>query len=660
MKHRPVRVRLAIPIAVTAFAAAGCGHAATSRPASPPQATAALCERVGSEVLRFGETIEDASAATKGRLTSYAGLLELLVSFEGASADLAAELERAHADDPQLGAAMHDAAAALGRARAFARTEREAVERHAREVAPLARETQEAWGALRAACDGKKSGADCAAVRGLVARYDAAETSAEHAKVIDDLAAVRASAAIARTRDRAVSASRSVHGAIAARTQAAASMPKKWAAVQKDVTAAIDGLANRCRGTDVDVSSRFVAEARPDPRKLTVLVKVRPPAKVEQAFAELATAAADEDERGFYQARAKGAFGSGFLVVRAMPSGGREVLVVTNRHVVDLGERAALELADGSSLGTAEIVYTDPTHDVAILRPVGKLALERGFAFATSPAKDQQVVIATGFPGMVGRPSYQTTRGYVSNESFRLEEAAIRPLSYVQHTAPIDPGSSGGPLTDERGHVLGVNTMKVTNREAVGLAVPSSAILETIRRADGVDEHRASAAHRREAARLACLSFIAELAMPEPRMSVLEPMIANALVGADGLDAASALEGDETFDGLWQADTVRALRVAALVRIRGAMLAGGGASVLETCNEANPEDLASIATTPRVRYRVRLANFETRDLALAWEQGHWKIAAFDTRPRKEPRPAKPAAPAKEHRSKPAPARRSRK
>lgn len=640
MNHRPV---LAMMLAIAAAtASSGCGHAATTKSAAVPRGTASICERVGVQVLRFGEAIEDAGAATKGRLASYAGLLELLVSFERASTDLQTELAAVRAADDDLGTALREAVGSLGRAREFARTEREAVERHAREVAPLARETQEAWALLRAACDGKKSPADCAAVRDLVARYDAAETSAEHVKVIDDLAAVRASPAIARPRDRAVSASRTVQGAIAARTQAAASMPKKWAAVQKDVSGAMEGLANRCRGTTVDVSSRFVAESRPDPRRLTVLVKVRPPTKVEQTFTELASATDDEDERAFYEARAKGAFGSGFLVVRSGPDGGREVLVVTNRHVVDLGERAALELADGSNLGLADIVYTDPTHDVAILRPTGKLGIERGFAFSTSPAKDQQVVIATGFPGMVGRPSYQTTRGYVSNESFRLEEAATRPLTYVQHTAPIDPGSSGGPLTDERGHVLGVNTMKVTNREAVGLAVPSSAILEAIRRADGLDAHRASAAHRREAARLACLAFVAELATPDPRMTVLEPMIANSLVGSDGLDAASVLEGDETFDRVWQADTVRAMRIATLVRIRGAILAGGGANVLETCNDTNPDDLAAILTTPHVRFRVRLANFETREMALQWEQGHWKVAGFDTRPRREPRSKEPS------------------
>jgi serine protease Do len=460
-------------------------------------------------------------------------------------------------------------------------------------------------------------------VQAIVKRYEKAETSSDHLKIVDALAAVRASPALARTRDRAVSASRAVQSAITARSEVMSALPKRWAVVQNEVEGAMNGVANRCPETHVDSGARFTAADRPDPRKLTVLVKVRPPAKVEQTFADLAQHTHNPDEKEFYEARAKGAFGSGFIVVR-----GGEVLVITNRHVVDLGDRAALELADGSQLGNADIVYTDPDRDVAVLRPATKLSVTQGFAFASARAKDQQVVIATGFPGLVGRPTYQTTRGYVSNESLRLEDDSPK-LTYVQHTAPIDPGSSGGPLTDEHGHVLGVNTLKVTNREAVGIAVPSSAILETIRRSDAMEEHRASAVHRREGARLACLSFVAELASKTPRIEVLEPMISNLLTGAEGLEAAAALEGDETFDLVWQEDSVRAMRIATLVRVRAVVLSGGGPSALETCNDANADDIASILSAPTVRFKIRLASFDTRELAVRFEQGHWKLAAFD-------------------------------
>lgn len=236
-------------------------------------------------------------------------------------------------------------------------------------------------------------------------------------------------------------------------------------------------------------------------------------------------------------------------------------------------------------------------------------------------------MVATGFPGMAGKPSYQTTRGYVSNESFRLDESA-RPLVYVQHTAPIDPGSSGGPLTDERGYVLGVNTLKVTNREAVALAVPSESILETLRRSDSVESKRSSAPQRREGARLACLAFVAELAARKPRMAVVETMISNNLTGTEGLEAAMAID-DEEFGKIWQHDSVRAMRLATLVRISRVIGQAGGANAMETCNDANPDDLKDILTAEEVRFHVWLSNWDAREVSFKWEQGHWKLAQLD-------------------------------
>jgi hypothetical protein len=71
------------------------------------------------------------------------------------------------------------------------------------------------------------------------------------------------------------------------------------------------------------------------------------------------------------------------------------------------------------------------------------------------------------------------------------------------------------------------------------------------------------------------------------------------------------------------------MRIATLVRLGTVLGAAGGTSALETCSDVNPDDVRDILSADEVRYRVRLANWETREIAFRWEQGHWKLARID-------------------------------
>lgn len=135
--------------------------------------------------------------------------------------------------------------------------------------------------------------------------------------------------------------------------------------------------------------------------------------------------------------------GSGFFV-------DAQGTVVTNHHVVAGAAQAVVVTADGRRHAVLGVLAADPVRDVAVLRTEA-----RGYpALDLAPGatlRHGQTVVAVGSPlGLSGSVS----TGVVSNPSRRLGGVQL-----IQHTAPISPGNSGGPLLALSGAVVGVNTM---------------------------------------------------------------------------------------------------------------------------------------------------------------------------------------------------------
>ncbi len=363
----------------------------------------------------------------------------------------------------------------------------------------------------------------------------------------------------------------------------------------------------------------LVAAKSLDARKLTVVVFAKPPEALAVQFEEAANGTREGDLAALYRGVASGRQGSGFAIVRPGANGGRETWVLTNRHVVELAESTRIVLDDGSTLEAAP-VWIDPTYDLAILAPQdpnGKLAPQGGFTLASRSAHDGEAVTATGYPSLLGSPSFQMTKGHVSNE--RLPFATGK-LAHVQHTASIDPGSSGGPLLGEAQEVLGVNTFKLEGRENVNISVPAEAVTRALGEADRARACDASC--RKEAARDTCLGLLTELQADASRRPALQRMLGRDLVAARGIASHDeVVHEDESIWTRFRRAPVATLSEAVATTLAKDVEDAGGAHPLETC-------AGLVVSGDTARTSIVLADGSERRLDLRREASRWVLADY--------------------------------
>ncbi len=144
--------------------------------------------------------------------------------------------------------------------------------------------------------------------------------------------------------------------------------------------------------------------------------------------------------------------------------------ILTNDHVAHDAKQLEVTLTDGSTLPAA-IVGTDPATDLAVIRAEGS-----NLPFATlgdsTSLRVGQLVIAIGNP--FGFQSTVST-GVVSALGRALRSREGRLIEdIIQHTAPLNPGNSGGPLVDSRGRIVGINTAIIMMAQGIAFSIPSN------------------------------------------------------------------------------------------------------------------------------------------------------------------------------------------
>lgn len=157
------------------------------------------------------------------------------------------------------------------------------------------------------------------------------------------------------------------------------------------------------------------------------------------------------------------AYGSGFII-------SEDGYLVTNAHVVIQAKAVWIQIPGmGKQIIDVEVVGISPDRDLALLRimpesleliraQLGKVPfLPLGDSDALHRADE---VLALGYP--LGQHALKSTTGVISGRERHL----------IQISAAINPGSSGGPLLNADGQVIGVNCSGVVEAQNVGYAIP--------------------------------------------------------------------------------------------------------------------------------------------------------------------------------------------
>jgi S1-C subfamily serine protease len=129
--------------------------------------------------------------------------------------------------------------------------------------------------------------------------------------------------------------------------------------------------------------------------------------------------------------------------------------VLTNAHVVEGCQKITVKDASGNP-ETAVLVARDERNDLAVIRlawPASSVAVFREGA----PIRAGDAIVALGYP-LSGLPSSDAN---VSVGNVNALAGLHDDSRYLQISAPVQPGNSGGPLLDVSGHLIGIVTAKL-------------------------------------------------------------------------------------------------------------------------------------------------------------------------------------------------------
>lgn len=149
--------------------------------------------------------------------------------------------------------------------------------------------------------------------------------------------------------------------------------------------------------------------------------------------------------------------------------------ILTNAHVIQNATDIRVVLSENKREYVAKIIGLDRLTDTALIKIDAGHKLEHIPLGDSDDLKVGEIVISVGNPlGL----KHTVTSGLVSAKERVIPQAQTQFLDFIQTDSAINPGSSGGPLVNLYGEVVGINTAIVSEAQLIGFAIPINTVRE--------------------------------------------------------------------------------------------------------------------------------------------------------------------------------------
>ncbi len=155
--------------------------------------------------------------------------------------------------------------------------------------------------------------------------------------------------------------------------------------------------------------------------------------------------------------------GSGFYI----PQWG---LIITSYHTVEGCRLVTFSDYNKNHRNYASLIYFNAQADVAFFKPQQPLPNKPKFLINKEAIAIGKQVYALGFPFEL---AFSATKGIISNSV-----VAKNNYNHIQHDAALNPGNSGGPLIDEKGNLLGMNSFTFKESDNISFSLNTEHLVQ--------------------------------------------------------------------------------------------------------------------------------------------------------------------------------------